>query len=206
VTEDDLIEWLLADGVSSDLALLSRVNALQELENVEPVEAIAKALNAVDWNRLLLAGSILARSEARPPREAALLIATSSMTLAQRGPTRDAAALLFEQLSNKLAVGLAQRRGEVGVDLAARLGVGARLELTRNRLMNSVVLEADGGLLEVNAFQQFLDGLAGRTRLDVRVGADRVREDVSGAAVAAGPNAGEASPDGGIPRSDPRAR
>jgi len=54
------------------------------------------------------------------------------MTLAQRGPTRDAAALLFEQLSNKLAVGLAQRRGEVGVDLAARLGVGARLELTRS--------------------------------------------------------------------------
>ncbi|CAH1655023.1 DEAD/DEAH box helicase [Hyphomicrobiales bacterium] len=154
MTEDELIEWLLAEGVASDLALLSRVNALQELENVEPVETLTKALNAVDWNRLLLAGSILARSEARPPREAALLIATSSMTLAQRGPTRDAAALLFEQLSNKLAVGLAQRRGEVGVDLDARLGVGARLELTRNRLKNSVVLEADGGLLEVNAFQR----------------------------------------------------
>ncbi|MCP1999710.1 DEAD/DEAH box helicase [Nitrobacter winogradskyi] len=74
--------------------------------------------------------------------------------MAKRGPTRDAAALLFEQLSNKLAVGLAQRRGEVGVDLDARLGVGARLELTRNRLKNSVVLEADGGLLEVNAFQR----------------------------------------------------
>ncbi|GEC15816.1 DEAD/DEAH box helicase [Nitrobacter winogradskyi] len=154
MTEDELIEWLLAEGVASDLALLSRVNALQELENVEPVEAVTKALNAVDWNRLLLAGSILARSEARPPREAALLIATSSITLAKRGPTRDAAALLFEQLSNKLAVGLAQRRGEVGVDLDARLGVGARLELTRNRLKNSVVLEADGGLLEVNAFQR----------------------------------------------------
>jgi hypothetical protein len=154
VTEDELIEWLLAEGVATELALLSRVNALQELESVEPVEAVASALNAVDWNRLLLAGSILARSEARSPREAALLIATSSMTLALRGPTRDAAALLFEQLSNKLAVGLAQRRGEVGVDIGSRLGVGARLELTRNRLMNSVVLEADGGLLEVNAFQR----------------------------------------------------
>ncbi|MEJ5978907.1 DEAD/DEAH box helicase [Novosphingobium sp. PS1R-30] len=154
MTEDELIEWLLAEGVASDLALLSRINALQELENVQPVGAVAEALGGVDWNRLLLAGSILARSEARPPREAALLIATSSITLAQRGPTRDAAALLFEQLSNKLAVGLAQRRGEVGVDLDARLGVGARLELTRNRLMNSVVLEADGGLLEVNVFQR----------------------------------------------------
>lgn len=154
MTEDELIEWLLAEGVASDLALLSKANALQELENVEPVEAVAKAMVAVDWNRLLLAGSILARSEARPPREAALLIATSSMTLAQPGPTRDAAALLFEQLSNKVAVGLAQKRGEVGVDLDARLGIGARLELTRNRLMNSVVLEANGGLLEVNAFQR----------------------------------------------------
>ncbi len=154
MTEDELIEWLLAEGVASDLALLSKVNALQELENVEPDEAVGKVLKALDWNRLLLAGSILARSEARPPREAALLIATSSMTLAQRGPTRDAAALLFENLSNKLAVGLAQRRGEIGVDLDARLGVGARLELTRNRLKNSVVLEADGGLLEVNTFQR----------------------------------------------------
>lgn len=154
MTEVELIGWLLAEGVASDLALLSKVNALQELENVEPTEAIGKALNAVDWNRLLLAGSILARSEARPPREAALLIATSAMTLAQRGPTRDAAALLFEQLSNKLAVALAQRRDEVGADLDTRLGVGARLELTRNRLKNSVVLEADGGLLQVNSFQK----------------------------------------------------
>ena len=154
MTEDELIKWLLAEGVASELALLSRVNALQDLENVEAAEAIGKALAAVDWSRLLLAGSILARSEARPPREAALLIATSSMTLAKRGPTRDAAALLFEQLSNKLAVRLAQRRGEVEVDLDARLGVGARLELTRNRLMNSVVLEADGRFLEVNAFQR----------------------------------------------------
>lgn len=154
MTEDELIDWLLAEGVAGDLALLSRVNALQELENVEPAEAIGKALNAVDWNRLLLAGSILARSAARSPREAALLIATSSMTLAPRGPTRDAAALLFEQLSNKLAVALAQRREEISLDIDARLGVGARLELTRNRLMNSVVLEADGGLLEVNAFQR----------------------------------------------------
>jgi superfamily II DNA/RNA helicase len=154
VSEDELIEWLLAEGVASDLRLLSRVNSLQELENVEPAEAIGKAMMAIDWNRLLLAGSILARSESRPPREAALLIATSAMTLAERGPTRDAAALLFEQLSNKLAVALAQRRDEVGVDLDTRLGVGARLELTRNRLKNSVVLEANGEFLEVNAFQR----------------------------------------------------
>lgn len=154
MSEEELIAWLLAEGVAVDLGLLSRVNALQELENVEPVESIGKALTAIDWKRLLLAGSILARSESRRPREAALLIATSAMTLAERGPTRDAAALLFEQLSNRLAVVLAQRRNEVGPGLDARLGVGARLELTRNRLKNSVVLEADGGLMEVNAFQR----------------------------------------------------
>lgn len=154
MSEEELIAWLLAEGVAVDLRLLSRVNALQELENVEPVESIGKALTAIDWNRLLLAGSILARSESRRPREAALLIATSAMTLAERGPTRDAAALLFEQLSNRLAVVLAQRRNEVGQDLDTRLGVGARLELTRNRLKNSVVLEADGGLMDVNAFQR----------------------------------------------------
>ncbi|WP_158745252.1 DEAD/DEAH box helicase [Acidisphaera sp. L21] len=154
MSEEELIDWLLTEGVASDLILLSRVNALQELENVEPIEAIGKAVMNIDWNRLLLAGSILARSESRSPREAALLIATSAMTLTERGPTRDAAALLFEQLSNKLAVALSQRRGEVGTDFDTRLGVGARLELTRNRLKNSVVFEADGGLMEVNAFQR----------------------------------------------------
>ena len=154
MTEDELINWLLVDGVANDLALLTKANALQELENVEPTEVIEKALASIDCNRLLLAGSILGRSDARPPREAALLIATSAMTLAPRGPNRDAAALLFEQLSNKLAVALAQRKEEVSGDLDIRLGVGARLELTRNRLKNSVVLEANGGLLEVNAFQK----------------------------------------------------
>jgi len=154
VNEEELIDWLLLEGVVSDLTVLSRINALQELENVEPVEAIGTALKVIDWNRLLLAGSILARSQRRPPREAALLIATSAMTLTERGPIRDAAALLFEQLSNKLAVTLAQRRDEVGMDLDARLGVAARLELTRNRLKNSVILEADGDVMEVNAFQR----------------------------------------------------
>ncbi|MGO4319355.1 DEAD/DEAH box helicase [Agrobacterium sp. MCAB5] len=154
MSEEELIDWLLAEGVAADLGLLSRVNALQELENVEPVEPIGKTLTAIDWKRLLLAGSILARSDNRRPCEAALLIATSAMTLAERGPTRDAAALLFEQLSNKLAVVLAQRRNEVASGLDARLGVSARLELTRNRLKNSVVLETNGELMEVNAFQR----------------------------------------------------
>ena len=154
MSEEELIAWLLAEGVAADLSLLSRVNALQELENVEPLGFIGKALTTIDWKRLLLAGSILARSESRRPREAALLIATSAITLAEGGPMRDAAALLFEQLSNKLAVVLAERRKDVRPGLDERLGVGARLELTRNRLKNSIVLEADGGLMEVNAFQR----------------------------------------------------
>ncbi|MCJ2116624.1 DEAD/DEAH box helicase [Methylobacterium sp. J-001] len=149
----ELIEWLLNDGVARELATLVRINALQDLENVDPVEAIDDALEQLDWKRLLLAGSILAKSKARRPREAALLIATSAMTCAPRGPIRDASALLFEQLSNRVAVDLAQRKAEFGTDLDSRLGVGARLELTRNRLRNSVVLEASGSLMEVNEFQ-----------------------------------------------------
>lgn len=150
---DELIEWLLDRGVAGELATLFRINALQDLENVDPTEPVKETLARLDWNRLLLAGSILARSEARHPREAALLIATSAMTCAERGPIRDTAALLFEQLSNRVAVDLAQRKTELGADLDGRLGVSARLELTRNRLRNSVILEATGSLIEVNAFQ-----------------------------------------------------
>ncbi|WP_027152569.1 DEAD/DEAH box helicase [Mesorhizobium sp. WSM2561] len=151
---EELIEWLLIEGIAAELAVLVRINALQDLGNVEPAAQLGQALAGMDWNRLLFAGSILARSEARRPREAALLIATTAITCAERGPLRDAAALLFEQLSNRLAVTLAQRKEELGYDLDGRLGVGARLELARNRLRNSVVLEANGGLMEVNAFQR----------------------------------------------------
>ena len=150
----ELIDWLLNEGVATELTILTRINALQDLENVQRADTLDEALLAIDWNRLLLAGSVLARSNARRPREAALLIATMAMTCAERGPIRDAAALLFEQLSNRLAVSLAQRKTELGEGLDERLGVGARLELTRNRLKNSVVLESSGQLMEVNAFQQ----------------------------------------------------
>jgi superfamily II DNA/RNA helicase len=154
VNAEELIDWLLAEGVATDLATLIRINALQDLDNVEPAKPLEQALAGIDWHRLLFAGSVLARSDERRPREAALLIATTAMTCAKRGPLRDAAALLFEQLSNRLAVTLAQRKDELGYDLDGRLGVGARLELTRNRLRNSVVLEANGALMEVNAFQR----------------------------------------------------
>lgn len=151
---EELINWLLAEGAAAELAVLARVNALQDLENVEAAKPLEQALAEIDWHRLLFAGSVLARSDERRPREAALLIATTTMTCAKRGPLRDAAALLFEQLSNRLAVTLAQHKNELGYDLDGRLGVGARLELTRNRLRNSVVIEANGALLEVNAFQR----------------------------------------------------
>ena len=150
----ELIEWLIDEGVAEELSVLVRVNALQDLENVDRAENLDEALQEIDWHRLILAGSVLARSEARRPREAALLIATMAITCAERGPIRDAAALLFEQLSNRLAVSLAQRKAELGDDLDSRLGIGARIELTRNRLKNSVVLEASGNLMEVNAFQR----------------------------------------------------
>ena len=75
MTADALHEWLLSDGIKEQLALVTRATAALELGTLQPAEELSDQLDALDWERLLLAGSMLARSNKRPPIEAALRIA-----------------------------------------------------------------------------------------------------------------------------------
>ncbi|MFQ1815269.1 hypothetical protein ACK36E_13550 [Aeromonas veronii] len=78
----DLQSWLLKEGVRDDLDSITLLTVRKELDNLIP-DASDLSTTSIDWSRLLLAGSILARSEQRVDQEAALRIATAAVCLAE---------------------------------------------------------------------------------------------------------------------------
>ncbi|AMO72507.1 DEAD/DEAH box helicase [Sphingorhabdus sp. M41] len=149
----DLQNWLVNEGINADLIKLIKMTAAAELDNVNTEFDIAAETNNVDWQQLLLASSILARSEKRDQQEAALRIATAAMTLETPPQIRDAAAVVFEKLSNRRAVQLAEQRGYLEPNLEDRLGVSMRLEASRRDATQAILVQSAGEWLPVNDFQ-----------------------------------------------------
>lgn len=149
----DLQTWLLNDGIESELDSLTRWTVETEIDNLvaDPHEM---PFERVDWQRLLLAGSILARSDNRSHQEAALRIATSAVTLTTDGKVRDAGSVLLDKLSNFRAISLAERRELLTPDLEKRLGVSLRLETQRREMDQAVLVQSSGHWLAVNDFQE----------------------------------------------------
>src|SRR5689334_16277355 len=115
---DDLTSWLLSEGIKEEVDALTRRIVRTELDNlVKDPEGDAAP---IDWPRLLLAGSILARSDARSYQEVALRIATGAVTLGGSQPVKDAGAVLLDKLSNFRAVALANDRKLLESDLEGR--------------------------------------------------------------------------------------
>lgn len=151
MAEAELQDWLYDTSLRGELQQLGLVTALLELDNVAQEPTLAEV--KFDWPRLLLGASILARSKKRLHREASLRIATGAMLLPTSDPVRDAAAVVFDKLSNRRSVALAEKRGRLKPDLEARLGVALRIEDQRKQLESSILLEATGQRLPVNEFQ-----------------------------------------------------
>ena len=104
MTPEELHNWLLDVGIQSDLRHVSQLTAVSEIDNLETsLESVGLGTD-IDWNRLILAGSILARSEQRRHQEGALRIATGALTIGKDVATRDAAAILLGKLANHRAV------------------------------------------------------------------------------------------------------
>ena len=81
MTPEKLQNWLLTDGIHVDLKRVAQLTATTEIDNLEPSVDTDSLTKEIEWNRLLLAGSILARSEQRKHQEAALRIATGALIL-----------------------------------------------------------------------------------------------------------------------------
>ncbi|MCP1237625.1 DEAD/DEAH box helicase [Gluconobacter kondonii] len=148
---DQLVTWLMDEGVKDDVETLTRLAVRTELDHLAP-ETVETA--PIDWHRLLFAGSILARSAFRQHQEAALRIATGAVTMADTQPVKDAGAVLLGKLTNFRAVDLANDRKLLETDLEGRLGFGLRMETQRRKLDHSVLIESSGHWLQVNDFQQ----------------------------------------------------
>lgn len=149
----DLQSWLLQVGIRDDLDAITRLTVRMELDNLlddpsPPSSAV------IDWPRLLLAGSILARSEQRIDQEAALRIATAAISLTDNQSLKDAGAVLLGKLSNFRAIGLAINRGLLAPDIDGRLGIALRLEAHRREINRSILVQSSGAWLQVNDFQQ----------------------------------------------------
>ena len=65
MTPEELQDWLLREGIDQELRLVSQLTVLMEVDNLTPAIDTATLAKEVDWKRLLLAGSILARSDRR---------------------------------------------------------------------------------------------------------------------------------------------
>ena len=151
---ESLLDWLLTDGIRSDLQRISRLLVLTEIDNLIGGPDDESGGDPIEWERLLLAGSILARSGRRAHQEAALRVATGAVTLETSSRIRDGAAILLDKLSNHRAIGLAERRSRLEPALEGRLGLSMRMEVQRRQIDNSILIESSGSWLPVNSFQR----------------------------------------------------
>ena len=149
----DLQSWLMKEGIRDDLVVLTRRTVMTELDNLVAESGPAPGAE-IDWPRLLLAGSILARSDHRAYQEAALRIATGAVTLPNGQSIKDAGAVLLSKLSNFRAVALANNRELLAADLDGRLGTALRIEALRRDMDQTVLVQSSGRWLGVNEFQQ----------------------------------------------------
>ncbi len=115
----DLQSWLVDHGIEEELDQLTRHTVRGEIGNLLP--ETSDVAPPVDWQRLLLAASVLARSDTRFHQEAALRIATSAVTMSRSAAVVDAGAVLLGKLSNFRAVALAAKRALLADDLDGRL-------------------------------------------------------------------------------------
>ncbi|HWL53221.1 MAG TPA: DEAD/DEAH box helicase [Chthoniobacteraceae bacterium] len=151
MTESELQDWLFEASLKNELRHLCLATTLLELDNVTKDSSLENV--EFDWRRLLFAASILARSDKRAHKEASLRIATGAMLLSTPVPVRDAAAILFNKLSNQRSVILAEQRKQLQPGLESRLGIGLRIEDQRRQLESSILLQSSGERLAVNEFQ-----------------------------------------------------
>ena len=154
MTPEDLHDWLLEKGVHCDLRRVAQLTAMIEIDNLEPSIDTGTLATEIHWDRLLLAGSILARSEQRRHQEAALRIATGALIISEDMATRDASAVLLGKLANHRAVELGENRNYLVPNVDDRLGLTLRVEAQRRRLQNSVLVHSTGEQLRVNRFQR----------------------------------------------------
>tara|TARA_R110000772_G_scaffold49123_6_gene112737 strand:- start:50210 stop:52816 length:2607 start_codon:yes stop_codon:yes gene_type:complete len=154
MSASEFFDWLVSEAISADVLKLTQLTVASEIDNLSASFECEDLEAEFDWERLLLAGSMLAKSEKRGHKEVALRVATAAISLNTRSVVKDAGAILLEKLSNHRSAELAAERNLIASDRSSRLGATMRLEAYRRKFENSVLIKSDGSWLNVNEFQR----------------------------------------------------
>lgn len=130
---------VVADSVASQFAALKRAEGLHDLSH--------------DWNYLLQCASLLAQARTASCEDAALRIAQHCLVQSTHGSLADAACVIFDTLTNKPSIRLAENRKLVEPDPSSRLPLPLRAAWLR-REMSHLVVVGDGHELSLNRFQR----------------------------------------------------
>ena len=149
---NDLQGWLVDEGLREDLDQLTRHTVLSELDNLVPPAEDEQT--SFDWPRLLLAGSIFARSDQRSYRRCVSSDRHCCNNALRQRCGRDSGAVLLGKLSNFRAVTLATERGLLTADIEGRLGMALRIEAQRREMDQAILVKSSGRWIQVNDFQQ----------------------------------------------------
>jgi hypothetical protein len=152
MSKPELQQWLISrDGFHQRFLRVLKNSVSAQFPRLEKTGDTSRIEN---WAYLLFCASILADSERADCQDIALRIAQACMTDQSSSPEeRDAAAVVFDDLANRVAVDLSTSRELLRPSLTSRLGTVARMEWTRRSLENSVSL-ADHTTLIANRFQK----------------------------------------------------
>jgi hypothetical protein len=127
--------------VLGDPAIRAAMAELQTRFVVEDLPTVQRheASEDLDWNRLLLLGSILAGGETEDAATAALRIAQGCFISSEASEAHQtAAAVLLERMGNRNSIRLAERRGLVAADRQPMTPVPLQLDVVRRRLELSI--------------------------------------------------------------------
>lgn len=130
---------VVADSMAGQFPALKRDGGLRSLEH--------------NWNYLLQCASLLAQARTAECEDAALRIAQHCLAQASQSNLADAACVVFDMLTNKASIRLAEARQLVEPDPASRLPLPLRTEWVR-REIEHLALVGNGRELALNRFQK----------------------------------------------------
>ncbi len=150
---DELNSWLISEsGLAADIQHLRRWSASKSIGESVLMPSDDISDKNINWQKLILAGSLLAESNLIAESEAALMIGQAAMVYGQSALIRDAGSIVLSQLSNSRAVDLAESRKLVEGHLPERLGLTERVLATRRLIESSIILNNDNAIAG-NPFQ-----------------------------------------------------
>lgn len=148
----ELQDWLIAnEGFRRQFSDILETSVAGQFSALERPTV---ATTPPSWPYLLFCASILADSPGEECQDIALRIAQACMVSSDSEiAERDAAAIVLDDLANRLAIQLSESRERLQPRLRNRLGAATRIEWTRRTLANSVSL-SDDTVIATNRFQR----------------------------------------------------